>query len=256
MLKSASLVAALCLFGCSSKPEVGLDAGPTQQRNTVTEAFAPVFCDRAAKCCHLSEFACVEAAAVELSQLSSDFGRWVDAGVVSIDAERAQDCRSEVAALPCDMSLVLLSFPACRAALVGHGKLGEAYPGYVGCVTGLECVLGQCAAAGSAGAGCDAGSVLHCLSGLCISPGCREGLMCLNAQCTPLGQIGDPCSPLGRKCSPYSTQCDCADPRFACQDGGVCAPLRPIDAGCVSNRQCSSGRCRNDLCSEVEAQCK
>lgn len=245
------MVAVLSFAGCPVQPVEGTDAGTSPKyRNAVTEAFGPMFCDRATKCCAGGQVDCVQEASNALA-LFGDFGPVVDAGGVSLDQEWLQRCRSDVGALPCDMPVVLLSFPACRATLVGHGKVGEACPGYVGCEAGLVCVLGRCAAVAAAGGSCDAGAPLNCVSGVCITAGCAEGLMCLNGICTALAQPGETCSPSGRRCAFYSAVCDCAQPLSGCLDGGVCTSLLPLDAGCAIPRQCASAWCGNGKCAEA-----
>lgn len=216
-------------------------------RNPVTRAFAPVFCDHATRCCAQSQGDC-ELEAGRALFLLGDFAPEVDAGGITVDSTAVQQCREELATTPCNMPMVLLSVPACRRAIVGHRKVGEACLGYVGCEAGLACVLGRCEAVAGPGGSCDAGAALNCLSGICITPGCGEELLCLAGRCTPTAQVGQACAPTGRECAPYASFCDCAQPATGCVDGGVCAPLRPMAAGCLRPPQCASGWCASGAC--------
>lgn len=233
-------LASLLGLGCSSPSTSDAGASP------VSEAFAPAFCDWATRCCS-AQLDCSAAAARALT-FFGDLGAEYRAGGISVDSMAIARCRADLAAVPCDMPTELLSVPSCREAIVGHRKLGETCVEYLGCEAGLECVLGKCVPSAALGGSCDAGARQTCLNGVCHTPGCQQGLICLAGVCGTPAQVGEACSPASRICQPYRAACDCAEPLRGCLDGGVCAGLRPLDAGCVWGTQCASTACERGAC--------
>lgn len=236
--------------GCSSVGRVDDDGGADAGSNHgLATALAPAFCDHVVRCCANRSVDCV-AAATEALRLFGDFGAELRAGGIHLDEQALARCRGELSQVPCDMPTEVLSLSSCRAAIVGHRKIGEACLSQLGCEAPLECVVGRCETVGGIGAPCDAGSspLPVCSGGFCIAPGCSSGLLCLGGSCQQPAEFGESCSPDYLPCRPFAAACDCAQPATNCVDGGTCVPLKPLDAGCVVGRQCASRRCAANRC--------
>lgn len=233
-----------------ANPVDGGAAGLSVFTSEAATGFAPLFCEYGSRCCSKATEDCVGAAAralVFLGDLQPEF----DAGGLTIDPLALDRCRADLAAIPCDRSIALLSVPSCRAVLVGHRQLGELCV-RLGCATGLACE-GHCEAVAGVGGACDAGTQQGgCIGGICQTSGCEEGLLCLQGTCRPRARVGEACSPAVVRCDQYVAYCGCADLLRGCVDGGTCTQLLPADAGCLRLTQCSSavcttGRCASDV---------
>ncbi len=182
----------------------------------------------------------------------------IDAGKVSYDGEKAQECIDAIKAASCDGTAqdARETPSACLDFIAGAGKAGAA------CFTSEECESKMCAQPTCTDACCAGTCTAVVTPGTagdpCATKACDSGLTCDNtkhcvalfeagAPCTlftdcayGLGCLGDPgiCGPmphLGDACP----EGQCAELGSYCDDTHTCSPIGLLGDPCITSSDCS-----------------
>jgi hypothetical protein len=228
-------------------------------------------CERLARCGFVSSYdtcvALIGAKDTDLERVQAG----VENGAIGYDGDKAGDCLDAMAGASCDASAkdTRVEPQACKDAIKGNRKQGEACFFSLECATGIcnlpstcdqACCAGSCAPQGptpaAIGQACTAGPCVdgaYCKSGTCaalIAAGqtcesnaqCDYGLVCggnVTRTCVKAPKEGDPCpNGGGGSCYVLGLACDATD--HCAKLLGKGAACSPTDSLCAADLTCDA----------------
>jgi hypothetical protein len=235
-----------------------LDAGfDVAQMLAFPGQVATALCDRTAVCCGFSGLdasafnatKCINSS-LPIGFKGSSFGSdLLDSGRVTFNASKAQSCLSQLAAIDCvtnqlTSAVDIALYANCFGALIGT------LPVDASCAGSIECAPGEFCDPVEAGADASVCRALRTANQVCSDfyPNPDSGAAPSAAQLT---NAQSACSYRGSG----DTNLACAyldSTTFGYLYPAVCVAAGPLDAGCVSDQECTSKTCSVPSCVQAE----